>query len=396
MPKAAYNQHVDTLSLPPVPLVQKWGKSYSGGYGPLLDLSQAVPGYPPHDDILTWLAEAAGDASIAGYGPIEGEDSLRQEYARHVSELYDAALYDRNIHITSGCNQAFISTLMAVAGDGDTVLLSNPFYFNHETTLNMLGIKAALYKTDPETGFLPSISSIREQISDRVKAIVLISPNNPTGAIYPPSLLEEIFDLCQKHGIWMILDETYRDFLGSDMKCPHTLFSKANWQNNFIQLYSFSKSFCIPGHRLGAVLGSEETILQVAKVMDNLQICAPRAPQAAVAKALPALIDWREENRAEIARRSVCLSGVMEKCKQWETKAQGAYFAYVKHPFKGISSIKVAEKLAIKAGVTSIPGEFFGPGQENYLRIAFANADSETLKLLPERLNLLKESDFKA
>jgi len=396
MPKAAYNQHVDTLSLPPVPLVQKWGKGYSGNHGPLLDLSQAVPGYPPHDDILAWLAEAAGDPDIAGYGPIEGEDDLRREYAAHVSTLYGAAISDQNIHITSGCNQAFISTLMAVAGDGDTVLLSNPFYFNHETTLNMLGIKAALYNTDPETGFLPDISSIREQISDRVKAIVLISPNNPTGAIYPPSLLEEIFDLCQENGIWMILDETYRDFLDQDRETPHTLLSKANWQENFIQLYSFSKSFCIPGHRLGAVLGSEETVLQVAKVMDNLQICAPRAPQAAVAKALPALVNWREENRAEIARRSACLKTVMQQCKQWEVKAQGAYFAYVKHPFTGINSVKVAEKLAIKAGVTSIPGEFFGPGQESYLRIAFANADTEALKLLPERLNLLAKSDFEA
>ncbi|MCG8493712.1 MAG: aminotransferase [Sneathiellales bacterium] len=394
MPKALYNQHVDTLSLPPVPLVQKWGRSYSGDYGPLLDLSQAVPGYPPHVDILTWLAEAAGDARIAGYGPIEGEDDLRREYASHVSSLYQTAIYDQNVHITSGCNQAFISALMVVAGNGDTVLLSNPFYFNHETSLNMLGIKAAFYNTDAETGFLPDLSSLRNQMSGNVKAIVLISPNNPTGAIYPPSLLEEIFDLCQQKGIWMILDETYRDFLDPEIKYPHTLFSRPTWQENFIQLYSFSKSFCIPGHRLGAVLGGEETVQQFAKVMDNLQICAPRAPQAAVAKALPALVDWREKNREEIARRSTCLGDVMQHSKQWKIKAQGAYFAYVEHPFKGISSIKVAEKLASKAGVTSIPGEFFGPKQERYLRIAFANADTETLKLLPERLNLLERGDF--
>ncbi len=386
MPNASINPAVKALSPPPIPLVQQWGKSYNGSLGPLLDLSQAVPGYPPHPAILNWLAEAASDASLAGYGDIEGESALRAAYAAHVSNLYNAPLIPANVHITAGCNQAFISTVMAIAGAGDTVLLSNPFYFNHESTLDMLGIKTRLYETDPQTGFLPSLPSIRENLDDTVKAIVLISPNNPTGAVYPTDLLAQLYCLCQEKGLWLILDETYRDFLPTGREKPHTLLNEKEWGANFIQLYSFSKSFCIPGHRLGAVLAAPEVIQEIAKVMDNLQICAPRIPQTAVAKALPALTTWRQANRTEIAARATVLTEVMARCPDWPIMAMGAYFAYIKHPFDARSSVDVAKILATKCGVTCIPGEFFGAGQEQYLRIAFANADQQQLKQLSDRL----------
>ncbi|MEP3244256.1 MAG: aminotransferase [Sneathiella sp.] len=386
MPNASINPAVKALSPPPIPLVQQWGNSYDGSLGPLLDLSQAVPGYPPHSAILNWLAEAAADASLAGYGNIEGESALRSAYASHVSDLYNASLVPANVHITAGCNQAFISTMMAIAGAGDTALLSNPFYFNHESTLDMLGIKTRLYETDPHTGFLPSLPSIQENLDDSVKAIVLISPNNPTGAVYPTDLLMRIYRLCQEKGLWLILDETYRDFLPTGREKPHALLNEKGWGANFIQLYSFSKSFCIPGHRLGAVLAAPEVVQEIAKVMDNLQICAPRIPQMAVAKALPALTDWRQANRAEIAARATVLKEVMTQCPDWPIKAMGAYFAYIKHPFHAKSSTDVAKILATQCGVTCIPGEFFGTGQEQYLRVAFANADQQQLKLLSDRL----------
>src|SRR5690606_22745355 len=127
---------------------------------------------------------------------------------------------------------------------------------------------------------------------------------NPTGATYPAGLLGELFELCRRHGLWMIVDETYRDFLPLDGGPPHGLFAIPGWQDNLIGLYSFSKSFCIPGHRVGAVSAGKEVVTQIAKVMDNLQICAPRPPQAALAKAIPALGDWRRGNALEITARA--------------------------------------------------------------------------------------------
>ncbi|RWX79304.1 aminotransferase [Neorhizobium lilium] len=385
-----FNPLVETLAPPPVPSVAAWGRAYDRSKGPLIDLSQAVPGYPAHPEMLRLLGEAASSTAYTGYGPIEGEAELRQAYALHCSAVYGATIGVNNTHITSGCNQAFVCAAMAVAGPnaggGDTVLMTEPFYFNHETTLSMMGIRTGFVRCDAGRGFLPHIEDIEAAIVPGVRALALVSPNNPTGAIYPPSLLAAIFELCRAKGIWLILDETYRDFLPEAGEAPHGLFGLDGWENNLISLYSFSKSFCIPGHRLGAITAGAETVSQIAKIMDNLQICAPRAAQAAVAKALPLLAGWREENRQEIGRRADALQQVMRGLNGWKLDAIGAYFAFVRHPFQGKGSADVAEKLARQAGITCIPGAYFGDACQDYLRFAFANADVATIGQLQERL----------
>ncbi|WP_046119682.1 aminotransferase [Ensifer aridi] len=381
-----FNPLVEKLSPPPVPSVLAWAKAYDGAKGPLIDLSQAVPGYPPHPDMLKWLGEAAASTEYTGYGAIEGEPELRTAYAEQVAALYDAAITADNIHITSGCNQAFIAAATAIARAGDTVLMTNPYYFNQETTLAMLGINVELAPLDAGAGFLPEVDTVASALRPGIRALTLVSPNNPTGAVYPPELLQRIYELCRANGTWLILDETYRDFLPDAVAAPHGLFRAQGWQDGFIALYSFSKSFCIPGHRLGAITAGPAFIAQVAKIMDNLQICAPRSAQAAVARAIPALTDWRLANRAEIAARANAMRDVMSRLPQWKLQAAGAYFAYIRHPFPDIDSQFVAEKLAKLAGVICLPGDYFGEGQENYLRFAFANADVPTILKLEERL----------
>ncbi|MGC4251206.1 MAG: aminotransferase [Sphingobium sp.] len=380
----AFNPLVQKLDPPPVPSVLAWGRAYDGSRGPLIDLSQAVPGYPAHPDMLRLLGETASSAAYAGYGPIEGEPELRAAYARHVSQVYGTGAGPENIHITSGCNQAFACAAMAVAGPGDSVLMTDPFYFNQETTLAMMGIRAAFVPCAAENGFLPDIGALEEAMTADVKALAIVSPNNPTGAIYPSALLESIFSLCRDRGVWLILDETYRDFLPQAGQAPHGLFNLHGWEDTLIGLYSFSKSFCIPGHRLGAIMAGAGVVEQVAKIMDNLQICAPRAAQAAVA--LPLLAGWREENRREIGRRADALRAVMRAAPDWKIDAIGAYFAFVRHSFRGRDSSEVAEHLARRAGILCIPGSYFGEGQQDYLRFAFANANGETIRLLEERL----------
>lgn len=389
MPIASFNPLVSELSPPPVPSVFAWARTYDGARGPMIDLSQAVPGYPPHPDLLSWLAESAGSRSYAGYGPIEGEDMLRDAYSADMTTVYQASVSAENIHITSGCNQAFMAAAMAIAGSGDAIALTDPFYFNQETTLSMLGIRRQLIPLDPSTGFLPKLADVEKVLRDGVKAVALVSPNNPTGAVYPLALLSEIFAACRSAGAFLILDETYRDFLAGGEQ-PHDLLSVPGWEENLILLYSFSKSFCIPGHRLGAITAGPRTVAEIAKVMDNLQICAPRAPQAAVGRAIPALKEWRQGNRSEILRRAETLKTVMTRLPDWRMDSLGAYFAFIRHPFEATPSAVVAERLAKGAGILCIPGAYFGAGQEAYLRFAFANADSATITGLAERL-----ADFK-
>ena len=377
------NKNVAQLSAPPVAVVQDWISSYQGSCGPLIDLSQAVPGYPPHPDMVDALGHAAADAGSHNYGFIEGEPSLRDAYAHHLNLFYGAALTSDQVMITSGCNQAFITTALTLAGPGDQVLMTNPCYFNHEATLQMLGIETGYVQTSAEDGFIPSLDAIDQAITSSTRALALVNPNNPTGAIIPPDHLRAILDLCRTKGIRLILDETYRDFLPEG--APRHDLLNGPWQDTLVQLYSFSKSYCIPGHRLGAVLAAPDLIAEMAKVMDNIQICAPRAPQIALAPMIENLTAWREDNRLEMARRAAAFDKAFSGLDGWHMASQGAYFGYVRHPFKA-ASLDVAERLCRDVGVLTIPGGFFGQGQDSFLRFAFANAEVDLITQLPERL----------
>ncbi len=375
------NPAVDRLSPPLIPAAAAWLDNYNGACGPIMDLSQAVPGYSPPELLLQALARASSSPAMCSYGPIEGESALRTVYASHLAQSYQASIGAHHTHITSGCNQAFVAAVMAVACHGDTVLMVSPYYFNHESTLAMLGVATRYTPCDAGNGFLPDINQLADAL-DGVCALAIVSPNNPTGAVYPPALLQQIFEVCLEKGVWLILDETYRDF--TDRR--HSLFASNHWQDSLIQLYSFSKSFCIPGHRLGAVTAGTRVIGAVSKIMDNLQICAPRAAQVAVAETLEPLAEWREDNATEIAKRASAMRATLTRVPSWQLGAMGAYFAYLRHPFEGRCSIEVAQQLAGQLGISCLPGEFFGQGQSQYLRIAFANIDAPTIAGLADRL----------
>lgn len=381
-----FNPLVAGIAPPPIPEIMGWARNYDGAQGPVIDMSQAVPGYSPHPDLLAWLGEMAASPACAGYGDIEGEPALRSAYAQWSGTIYDAGIAPGDVHITAGCNQAFFAVAMALAGSGDTVLLTNPNYFNQATTLSMLGIAAKTVACDPARSFLPDPAEVADAIDENVRALAIVTPNNPTGAVYPPDLLAQLFDICRDRGVWLIIDETYRDFLPPGAGAPHRLFARPDWRDTLIGLYSFSKSFCIPGHRLGAVTAGAPVIAQIAKVMDNLQICAPRAPQAAVARAIPALREWREANRQVIADRATALESALAHAKGWSIDAIGAYFAFVRHPFDQMTSTETARSLAQEAGIVTVPGACFGEGLDAYLRVAFANVDEATIGTLADRL----------
>ena len=299
-----FNSAVAALNAPPVSTVLDWKSSYDDTKGPLIDMSQAVPGYAAHDDILASLAVAAADPTLARYGPVEGDPEFRTTYANHVGQIYDAKIMADEVQVTSGCNQAFVAAVLAIAGHGDSIVMMRPCYFNHESALNMLGIGIDYVDCDADADLLPKLSDIDASIKPTTRAVALVSPNNPTGSIYPAELLDDILTLCQRHGIWLIIDETYRDFLPLNMSLPHRLFARDNWQSNLIQLYSFSKSYCLPGHRLGAIIAGREVISQLAKIIDNIQICAPRIVQKALTPMLASMAKWRQKNRVDSGIRS--------------------------------------------------------------------------------------------
>jgi aspartate/methionine/tyrosine aminotransferase len=380
------NSLLSLTAAPPIPEAKRWTASYSGGLGPLIDLSQAVPGYPPPEELLSRHAAAAASGDAAAYGDILGDRDLRTAYAAHLSRVYGASISDADIAITAGCNEAFFVAMIALAKAGDSVILPSPWYFNHKMTLDMLGIEAIALPCASKDGFVPTAEIAEALIDSRTRAIVLITPNNPTGAVYSPETIDAFAALCRRRGVALVIDETYRDFIGRGNPRPHGALVKPSWRDTVIQLYSFSKAYCVPGYRLGALVADTPTLAEIAKILDCMQICPGRAPQHALAWAVDALADWRDGNAGVILDRAAAFVAAIAEVDGWSIGSIGAYFAYLRHPFSGRAAAVVAEWLASERGVLCLPGSYFGEGQQEYLRIAFANVDSATIRRLPERL----------
>jgi aspartate/methionine/tyrosine aminotransferase len=380
------NPFLRDTATPPIPEARGWGRAYSGALGPLIDLSQAVPADPPPPEMLGLLAEAAGSAEAARYGAIEGDMALREAYAAELAKVYRGPVSPSETVITTGCNQAFIVAALAVAGAGERIILPSPWYFNHRMALDMLGIGAVPLACRAEDGFIPDAGAAERLVDGSTRAIVLVTPNNPTGAIYPPELIAAFADLARRRGLWLILDETYRDLVPGDGP-PHGLVADAGgWPEGVIQLYSFSKAFAIPGHRLGALVAPRGVQPEIAKVLDTLQISPPRVGQMALAKGLPALHPWRAAGRRAILARGETFRTVFRCVDGWRLHAVGAYFAFVSPPGEQGRAARIAGRAARERGVLMLPGTYFGDSSDSCMRVAFANAGEENLALLPERL----------
>jgi aspartate/methionine/tyrosine aminotransferase len=378
-------QVVDT-GTPPIPAARAWMAAYDGARGPAIDLSQAAPGAPPPAELLARLGAAAARPEVARYGAILGDAALREAYARDVAAAYGGDVGPTDVAITAGCNLAFLAAVLAVAGAGSAVILPAPWYFNHQMTLQMLGIGVIPLPCRPDNRFVPDVQAAEALIDGATRALVLVTPNNPTGAIYPEGVIAAFADLARRRGLALIIDETYRDFLAEGANRAHGLLARPDWRDTVIQLYSFSKSYAVPGHRAGAITAGPKAMGEILKVLDSVQICAARPAQEALAWAIDGTAGWRAAMRATINGRIAAFMGLIQHCPGWSISSIGAYFAYVRHPFARVPAEQVAESLARERGVLGLPGSYFGPGQDDHLRFAFANADEAAIASLPARL----------
>ncbi|GAA5857622.1 hypothetical protein JCM8547_004302 [Rhodosporidiobolus lusitaniae] len=402
----SFNPNVQGSAAPPIPLAGLWASKYfPTADAPLLNLAQGVPGDLPPQELLNRLAEAARDPKTTGYGDLRGDVELRRELARDVNEAYgipegqadggeSRLVTENDVVLTAGCNLAFYATVLALACPGDEMILPTPWYFNHEMTLTQLGITLVPLRCSPPS-FLPSPSECASLIRrGKTKAIVLVTPNNPTGAVYPEELLREFAELAEREGVPLVLDETYREFVKGR---PHGLFADgAQWRKYLIHLFSFSKSYAIPGHRLGALLASPLLLSQISKLLDCLQICPARPAQQALVWAVEGIREWRERVRDELGERQRVFRELMGEVEGWQVETGSGYFAYVKHPFPSFPSQLVAARLGEHVGVVVLPGTFFSPpfedvGEDRYIRFSIANVSLSTLSLVPARLRHLND-----
>ena len=217
----AANPWLAAVEPSPIGETKRWllGRTFPADR-PLVDLSQAVPGYPPAIELRRHLGELLLDPSMHGYTPILGLPALRENYAGHLSDFYGAPITPSEVGITSGCNQAFCLALMSLARAGDQVILPRPHYFNHDMWMRMQGIEPVSLDFRPGSGAVPNAEDAAALIGPKTRAIVLISPNNPTGAVYSPKDLGEVNELCRRHGVYHIHDEAYEYFVYGDARPP--------------------------------------------------------------------------------------------------------------------------------------------------------------------------------
>ena len=381
------NPLLGAVASPPVAAVQGWiaGRRFPSEK-PLFDVSQAIPGYPPDPSLTHHLAATVGDPDVSLYTEIRGTPELRQALAGHTAALYGGAVEAAQVCITAGCNQAFCLAIMALAGPGDEIILALPYYFNHRMWLDMQGVRPVYLPFRPEAGGLPDADEMAKLITPRTRAIALVTPNNPTGAIYSTAAMDACFEVAKGHGLALVVDETYRDFIMADAP-PHGLFARPDWHGTLVHLYSFSKVYCLTGYRVGAVIAGEGLLDEIAKAADCVAICAPAIGQRAALFGIAHLADWRRQKRGLMADRLAALRQAFQRNDlAYELVSAGTYFAYLRHPFGDQPSAGVARRLADDHNVLCMPGGMFGPDQESYLRFAFANLEAEHMEPLAQRL----------
>jgi aspartate/methionine/tyrosine aminotransferase len=378
---------------PPVMEARRWlaGVQFPADR-PLINVSQAAPVDPPPQAMREAMAQVALTNDEAHlYGPVLGLPELRAELALQTSAHYAGQIDAAQAAITSGCNQAFAAAIATLCSEGDEVILPTPWYFNHKMWLDMSGVNAVALKTGAD--LLPDPEQAAALITNRTRAIAIVTPNNPGGVEYPAELVQAFFDLARAHGIALIMDETYRDF-DSRSGPPHAVFQDPDWHDTLIHLYSFSKAYRLTGHRVGAIIASRSRLAEVEKFLDTVAICPGQIGQHAALWGMQNLSQWLAGERDEILARRKAITDNMPKlaAKGWTLLGLGGYFAYLEHPFEEASD-QLAQRMVREASILCLPGTMFCPqGDQSgarQLRIAFANLDADGIAVLFDRMEQL-------
>ena len=366
--------NMTVVQSPPITEVKSWlADRVPSVDKPLLDLCQAIPDYSPAPQLVEHLKTLLDQSETSRYSPDEGLSEVRQAVSDWYRRRYPAAPTAEEICMTIGASQAFWLAMVTLCRAGDEVIVQLPAYFDHPMALQSLGVTCVWAPFREETRGLPDVEAIASLVTPRTRAILLVSPSNPTGAVIPPGTLRQLFALARQHDICLMLDETYNAFLAPG-RAPHDLFSTAGWQKHFIHLASFGKTFALTGYRAGALVAGAEIIHQALKIQDTMVVCQPRITQQAILFGCQHLDDWVTANMHMMERRHKLFCDLFA-CgeNRFTLAASGSFFAWVKHPWPALSSRDAAKRLLCEQNILCLPGAAFGPGLEAYLRLALGN-----------------------
>jgi aspartate/methionine/tyrosine aminotransferase len=360
------SRRLEAVQSPVIPIVTELIRNHPG----TISLGQGVVGYGPPPQCAEQLQAFSADPENHKYKPVQGIPALLEAVTRKLERENQVRLGNRNaLLVTAGGNMGFTNAVLAIADPGDEVILQRPFYFNHEMALVMANCQPVLVDTDERFQLRPD--AIARAITPRTRAVVTISPNNPTGAVYSEAALRRVNQLCQEHGIYHIHDEAYETFTYGAAR--H--FSPASipgTEEHTISLFSLSKAYGFASWRIGYMVLPEHLVVAVKKIQDTILICPPVISQYAAIGALQAGSDYCRERLQEIAVvRELFLNelaSIADICTVPET--DGAFYFLLRLNLK-VDAMELVKRLVSQHGVAAIPGTAFGLSEGCFLRIAY-------------------------
>lgn len=366
------SSRVKGLVLPPFDVLNQKAAALRRRGAPVISLGQALPGFPPPPSALEAVRLALTDPETHRYSPDAGLLSLREALGEKLSAEFDIDVTPDGVIVTAGGNQAFMLAAMSVVDSGDEVILTAPYFVNHEMALRAIGATPVEAPLDEAAGFRARWHDIEPHLTARTSAVVLCSPSNPTGAVIAADDLAVIVRELSSRGIVLICDETYLHFIFDGRHVSAA--SMPRWRENVIVVGTFSKSFAMTGWRVGYLLADPRMCGEALKIQDAMIICAPVVSQIAVEAAIRAEWNYIGAFHGELLRRRSALAdGLAAIPRLTWTRTAGGLFAFVRVG-NCRDSGALAEAVLDRAHVVTIPGAAFGGSGEGFLRLSYGAA----------------------
>jgi len=319
----------------------------------------------------------AGDIK---YVPTDGTPSLKKAIIRYTEENYGRLVEPENIIVSNGAKQSLYNILYSILNPQDEVILLAPHWVSYPEMIKMLyGIPVVVV---PEDGtFVPRMQDIEEAISPYTKAIILNSPNNPSGAVYPEELIASIVEYCERKGIYLIMDDIYHKLVFDDIVAPPGYnFTKEDVNNSrVIVINGVAKIYGMTGYRIGWTIAPKNLVEIMVNVQSNVTSCPSVVSQYAAEGALTGMQSVVANLRLTIQNnRDIFMQEMRSFSDVVTVKPQGTFYALPDLRAYENDSIKLARFVLEKAMVVTVPGSAFG--MEGHLRISYAGAVKDIIE----------------
>lgn len=367
---------MDAVQAPIIPVVGDIIRQVPG----TISLGQGIVHYGPPPGAADAVRAALSDPAAHEYSSGIGHPALVTGIAaKLVSEngIDTTAAHGSAIMVTAGANMAFMHAVLAISEPGDEIILTTPFYFNHEMAIQMAGCRAVAVPTD--ASYCPDLDALGRAITDRTRAIVTISPNNPTGAVFPEGVLREVNNLCRARGLYHVSDETYEYFTYGSARhmSPGSLPGAAA---HTFSIYSLSKAYGMAGWRIGYVAYPSDLTAAMLKIQDTILICPTVVAERAALAALEVGRAYCDPYVRELAIiREIVLDALGTLGPICEVPpAEGAMYCFPRIATT-LDPMTLAERLIREHKVAITPGSAFGMTGGCYFRVAFGALQRETV-----------------